>query len=131
MEKDFLLMSIKTKFAEQIFNGTKKYEFRKKTIGEENIGKIVFIYSAQNDKKIIGYIIFSEIIEGNLEKMLKLTNDITSIKEYFKDSKTCYALKINKYIRFKNPITPNETMPQFFKYISKKNKIYNILMKQI
>ena len=36
---DLLLISIKTKYANQIFNGTKKYEFRRKSIGEKNINK--------------------------------------------------------------------------------------------
>ena len=32
-----LLMSIKTKYANKIFDGTKIYEFRRKSIGEKNL----------------------------------------------------------------------------------------------
>ena len=56
-----LLMSIKTKYAKQIFQGIKKYEFRRKSIGEKNCNKKIYIYSSKDDKAIIGYIIIDKI----------------------------------------------------------------------
>ncbi len=38
-ENELLLMSIKTKYVNKIFAGIKKYEFRKKSIGEKNCYK--------------------------------------------------------------------------------------------
>ena len=62
MEKnELLLMSIKTKYAAQIFDGTKEYEFRKKSIGEKNCYKKIYIYSSEKEKAIIGYIIVDKI----------------------------------------------------------------------
>lgn len=34
-----LLMSIKTRHADRIFSGIKKYEFRRKNLGEHNLNK--------------------------------------------------------------------------------------------
>ena len=42
--QEYILMSIKTKYANQIFEGSKLYEYRRKSIGSKNIGKIIFIY---------------------------------------------------------------------------------------
>ena len=80
---ELLLLSIKTKHANKIFNGTKVYEFRKKSIGSKNINKKVFIYSSEKDKKIIGYIIIDKILEGNIDYILKETNNVDneSLKE--------------------------------------------------
>ena len=132
-----LLMSIKTKFTNEIFNGIKKYEFRKKSLGEHNLNKKVFIYSSEQDKAIIGYIIFSEIISGSSDEISNL--DIKNkdmIQEYFGNKKECYALKVGKCVKFVNPISlkyikekcPNEVMPQYFKYLDSKSDLYNIIL---
>ena len=44
---EFLLMSIKTKYANQIFDGTKSFEFRRKSIGNKNCNKKIYIYIHQ------------------------------------------------------------------------------------
>ena len=71
---ELLLLSIKTKYANQIFNGTKKYEFRRKSIGDKNCNKKIYIYSSEEDKAIIGYIIVDKVLNGNLNFILNATN---------------------------------------------------------
>ena len=71
---ELLLLSIKTKYANQIFAGTKKFEFRRKSIGDRNCNKKIYIYSSEEDKAIIGYIIVDEILKGNLDFILNATN---------------------------------------------------------
>lgn len=97
MEK-LILMSIKTKYANQIFNGTKKYEYRRRTIGEKNLGKKIYIYSSEIEKAIVGYIIVNKIIEGTSNYVLEETKNENNqdIIKYFKDCSKCYALKILK-----------------------------------
>ena len=93
-----LLMSIKTKYAKQIFQGIKKYEFRRKSIGEKNCNKKIYIYSSKDDKAIIGYIIIDKILSGDINFVLKNTNSLNNqeIKNYFNNCSKCYALHISK-----------------------------------
>ena len=61
--EDFVLLSIKTKYTNQIFAGTKIYEYRRKSIGAKNCNKKIFIYSSEEERAIVGYIIVDEILE--------------------------------------------------------------------
>ena len=67
---DYLIMSIKTKHANKIFNGTKTFEYRKKSIGEKNLNKYSFIYSSECAKAIVGYVVFDSIVSGNLDYVI-------------------------------------------------------------
>lgn len=136
MEK-LILMSIKTKYANQIFEGTKKYEYRRRTIGEKNLGKKIFIYSSEKEKTIVGYIVIGDIIEGTSNYVLEITEnkDNKDIINYFKDCPKCYALKIIKTVKFENPISLSSirkkqerfVIPQYYRYIYETEEIYNIL----
>ena len=110
-----LLMSIKTKYVNEIFSGIKKYEFRKKSIGENNLKKKIYIYSSGIEKAIIGYITIDKILQGSIDYILKETDcyNNTDVINYFKDVKVCYALHIKEVHKFNNPIE--------IEYIKKKN----------
>ena len=132
-----ILMSIKTKYANQIFEGTKKYEYRRRTIGEKNLGKKIFIYSSEIEKAIVGYIIIGDIIEGTSNHVLEVTENKNNIDiiNYFKDCQKCYALKIIKAVKFKNPISlfsirekeEKFVIPQYYRYIYETEEIYEVL----
>ena len=136
MEK-LILMSIKTKYANQIFNGTKKYEYRRRTIGEKNLGKKIYIYSSEIEKAIVGYIIVNKIIEGTSNYVLEETQNKNNqdIINYFKGCPKCYALKILKAVKFETPLTianirekqDKFVIPQYYRYIYPTEKIYEIL----
>ena len=136
MEK-LILMSIKTKYANQIFNGTKKYEYRRRSIGEKNLGKKIFVYSSEKERAIVGYIVANEIIEGTSNYVLEQTENINNqdIINYFKDSPKCYALKISEAVKFKKPIPlvsirekqEKFVIPQYYRYIYETEKMYEIL----
>lgn len=136
MEK-LLLISIKTKYVKKIFEGTKKYEFRRKSIGEKNCNKRIFVYSSKDEKAIVGYIKIEEILEGNLNYILDITDhkDNRDIIDYFKNCKLCYALKISETVKFKEPIYLKDIkskdekfiVPQFYRYIKDNEYIYSIL----
>lgn len=135
-----LLMSIKTKYTNLIFNGTKIYEFRRKSIKEENLNKKIFIYSSEQSKEIIGYIIVDKILENDIDNLLEETRypDAKGIRKYFENSKTCYALHISEYYKFVKPIKIEEikekykdfVIPQFFRYIKSTESIYERLMNE-
>ena len=50
--EQLILISIKTKYANQIFNGTKLYEYRRKSIGEKNCNKKIFVYALKIVKAV-------------------------------------------------------------------------------
>ena len=136
---DLLLISIKTKYANQIFNGTKKYEFRRKSIGEKNINKKIFVYSSEEEKAIVGYIKVENILEVDLNYILYKTNYVNNqdIIDYFKDCEKCYALKISEAVKFKEPLYLSDikdkekkfVVPQFYRYIKENEYIYDELKK--
>ena len=104
--EDLVLISIKTKYVNQIFSGIKKYEYRRKSIGNKNINKKVFVYSSEIDKAIVGYIVIEEIIEGNMDYVLDVTDNKNNeeIINYFNNCDKCYAYKISKFVKLDKPI---------------------------
>lgn len=136
-ENELLLMSIKTKYANQIFAGTKEYEFRRKSIGEKNCYKKIYIYSSEEEKVIVGYIIVDKILSGNLEKIEALTNSFNnkSMENYFNGCEECYALHISEHHKFIKPIKLEDiknqykkfVVPQFYRYIREEEPIYDLL----
>ena len=139
-KEEVLLMSIKTKYANQIFTGIKKYEFRRKSIGEKNCNKKIFIYSSKEEKAIVGYIIVDKILSGNIEKIMELTNNNNKeLKNYFNDCCICYALHISKHYRFVEPIKLEDiktkykknVVPQFYRYIREEEPIYDLLERRL
>ena len=135
-----LLMSIKSIYANQIFNGTKKYEFRRKSLGESNLDKKIYIYSSQKDKAIVGYFFVSRILKGNIDYLLNITgynngDDRKSLVDYFQDCPECHALEISNPIRLKRPILlsklkrliPHINIPQYYRYIKDNDSLYDIL----
>lgn len=130
--QEYLLMSIKTKYENKIFNGTKTYEFRRKSIGEKNLNKRVYIYSSEVKREIVGYIIFDEILYGNARELVIKTGyeDGKGIEEYF-NGIDGYALHIKEYYKFIKPIKIGEVkfvIPQFYRYISKDEELYKLVL---
>ncbi len=133
---NLVLMSIQTKYANEIFSGRKKYEYRKSSIGENNLNKKIYIYSAKVDKKIIGYIIIDKVLKGTIDEIIEKTNPKeANIREYFSNAKLAYALHIKSFHKFESPIglkelkkiDKNIMLPQYYKYIKENNKIYTLL----
>ena len=67
------IISIMTYYARQIFDETKLYEFRKSPLKNELLNKKIYVYSAKEDKAIIGYFKVSDILNGNTDEILKAT----------------------------------------------------------
>ncbi len=132
-----ILMSIKTKYVKQIFNGTKMFEYRRKSIGDKNLNKKVYIYSSEEDKAIVGYVIFDKIIGDKVDVVLKETGvtNIQSMVNYFKNKDIGYALHIKEYHEFKEKIKLEDlkkiakdfVVPQFYRYISDKEVLSKML----
>lgn len=120
-----VLLSIKPEFAERIFNGTKKFEFRRSIFKNGNI-KTVVVYASSPTQKVIGEFEIEEILKEDLSTLWKLTQDFAGIEEdyfyeYFGTKETGFAIKIKKAKRYKIPKCLKEdfnlTPPQSFLYL--------------
>ncbi|WP_270985525.1 ASCH domain-containing protein [Campylobacter helveticus] len=119
------LLSIKPEFAEAIFNGKKKFEYRK-VIFKKKV-KYIQVYVTKPVGKIIGEFEIEEIIKDNPIRIWERTKGYSGIKkslymQYFQNRQVAYAIKIKKINKYKKPLCPyNEydsfTAPQSFKYI--------------
>lgn len=122
-----VLLSIKPQFADKIFSGEKKFEYRRAIFKNKDIQKII-VYSSSPVKKIIGEFEVEEIIEDKPSIIWERTNKFSGIKktfffEYFNNRNIGFAIKIKEPSRYDNPIDPFSliagfTPPQSFMYVS-------------
>lgn len=121
-----VLLSIKPEFVKEIFNGTKKYEYRKAIFKNRNV-KTVVIYATMPIGKIVGEFDIDEIIEKNPYDLWEETKEFSGINEdfyyqYFMGRDKGYAIGISELKEYEKPICPyslyeNFTAPQSFKYL--------------
>ena len=67
-----ILMSIKPVYVGKIFNGTKKYEFRKTRC--KNVPSRIIVYSSAPVKKVVGELIIDEVLFDDKEVIWNKTN---------------------------------------------------------
>ena len=109
-----IVMSIMSYYARQIFDETKGYEFRKSPLKDQDLDKKIYVYSAKEDKALIGYMKVSEILKGNTTQILKFTGydvrpDGYEIVDYYgKDFQRCCALKLYDVTEFEEYLTLND-----------------------
>ena len=102
-----VLLSIKPEFVEKIFNGTKKYEFRKSIFKNKDVDTVV-VYASSPCKYIIGEFKIETILCDNVNSIWEQTHELSGISEkfyrmYFAQKTSAYAIKIGHVIRFKTP----------------------------
>ena len=100
-----VLLSIKPEFAEKIFNGTKKYEFRKSIFKNKDVDTVV-VYASSPCQYIIGEFKIDKILSGNVDSLWEQTHEFSGISEdfyrlYFAHKKSAFAIKIGRVTRFK------------------------------
>jgi predicted transcriptional regulator len=120
-----VLLSIKPEFADKIFNGTKKYEYRRSVFKNTNI-KTVVVYASSPVQKVIGEFDIETILNDTLEKLWEDTKQFSGITKdfflsYFSDKQDGYAIQIKKTRKYKKPLCIREDFnafpPQSFMYI--------------
>jgi len=135
------IISIATYYARQIFNETKLYEFRKSPLRDELLNKKIYVYSAKEDKAIIGYFKVSDILNGNTDEILRATGydkrqDGHEIVEYYgKNNPNCFALHLYDVTEFEEylslrdmrSISKNADMPQYIKFIYDNDPLYDVI----
>lgn len=101
-----ILLSIKPEYSKRIFEGTKKYEFRKH-LAKKGVKKII-VYSSFPDKKVIGEVMVTGTISMKPSPLWELTKKEAGIsrskyREYFHGCKEAHAYKLGKTILYDPP----------------------------
>ncbi len=120
-----VLLSIKPEYANKLFSGEKKYEYRK-AIFREEVDTIV-VYATKPEGLILGELVIEDIIVDDLDALWERTQDASGISEnffrkYFSGCNRGYAIKVAEARRYPNPIDPYRELdtfipPQSFRYM--------------
>lgn len=119
-----LLMSINPEHVDNILDGTKRYEYRKKRC-RESIDSIV-IYSTSPVMQIVAEVEVIDIIEGSPQTVWKLTSNAAGIDKtfydhYYKGKETAVAYELGKVLRYRVPRKLSDygltAAPQSFVYV--------------
>ena len=101
-----IIISIKPEYVERIFNGNKKYEYRR-LLANREVNKLV-IYCTTPVKAVVGEVAVVGTISDTPEKLWEQTKDFAGISkekyfEYFsgKEKANCYVL--GDYLKYAQP----------------------------
>jgi len=120
-----VLLSIKPEFALRIFEGSKRYEYRR-TIFKRGEVTTVVVYASAPIKKVIGEFEIGDILHEEPLVLWAKTGDQSGITkkrflEYFDNKTTGYAIEVKEARTYDMPIRLNELMvpwpPQSFAYL--------------
>ena len=121
-----VLMSIKPKYANAIFNGSKRVEFRKSCFAETVTR--VYVYSSAPVKRIIGFFSVEKIDKDAPQKLWERFEKVGGIQQedfmsYFSGLEEGYAIVVKDVELLENNLTVaevfgrNYTVPQNYRYI--------------
>jgi predicted transcriptional regulator len=121
-----VLLSIKPEFANQIFAGTKRFEFRRTIFRSEKVTTVV-VYASSPVQRVIGEFSIERIIALEPSELWQKTNKHGGIQKehfdrYFSDKDTGFAIQISKPILYKRPkliesVCNTTQPPQSFRYL--------------
>jgi predicted transcriptional regulator len=102
-----VVLSIKPEFAFKIFEGTKRFEFRKAIFKNPAVKKII-VYASSPVQKVIGEFEIEEILKYEKNKLWELTSEASGISEhfffkYFEQKEDGYAIKIKNTKKYNTP----------------------------
>lgn len=122
-----VLLSIKPEHADKIFEGTKKFEFRRSSFRNQDV-KTVVVYATLPVGRVIGEFTIGEIIETNPDDLWKRTHAHSGISseffyEYFAGRNSATAIAVTKPKRYKKAlniadVSPSGIAPQSFCYLT-------------
>lgn len=102
-----VLLAIKQEFASKIFDGTKRYEFRKSIFKDERV-KTIVVYVSSPVQKVIGEFEIETVYRGEPEVIWARTKKHSGISKeffdlYFAERDNAYAIKIKKTKKYRRP----------------------------
>ena len=119
-----ILLSVKPEYVEQIFAGTKRYEYRKR-LPKEEVSKLV-IYATNPVKQVMGEVKLEGFLSGSPDYIWERTKEEAGItrskfRNYFKDTMKAYAFILGEITIYESPKSLNDfgvlNAPQSFVYI--------------
>jgi len=119
-----VVLSIKPEFAFKIFDGTKKFEFRRSIFKNGNI-KSIIVYASSPVRQVIGEFEIDEVLNYDLPTLWDMTQEFSGISEkfyydYFVNKEQGFAIKIKNTKKYRNPKCLREDFnlspPQSFAY---------------
>lgn len=120
-----VLLSIKPEFAERIFNGSKKYEFRKTIFQNPDI-KTIVVYASSPQRQVIGEFDIETVLRESPEKLWRKTKKHSGISknfffDYFSEKDIGFAIKVKEARRYEKPrclrTDYQKSPPQSFCYV--------------
>lgn len=120
-----ILLSINPEFVEKIFDGTKKYEFRKR-LADKSVNRIL-VYATVPTKQVVGEVRVLDTLAASPSALWETTKKNAGIsrekfREYFKGCKVAYAYCLGEIIKYEQPKSLDDfgisNPPQSFIYLS-------------
>ncbi|MBM3882451.1 MAG: hypothetical protein FJ387_22460 [Verrucomicrobia bacterium] len=121
-----VLLSIRPEFAELIFKGLKKYEFRRVVFRSECVSRIV-VYASRPVQRVIGEFEVAGILALGKSELWERTKRHAGIPEhsfysYFDGREMAYAIRVRKPRLYETPLKLDNAFgvnrpPQSFRYI--------------
>lgn len=119
-----MLLSIKPKYINAIFEGKKQYEFRKSK-PKEGVDRIIF-YASSPRKKVVGEAAIDEILEGTPKEIWEISKNAAGITKkfyfsYYAGKDKAIAYKLKEVVIYKEPKDLSDygikQVPQSFVYL--------------
>ena len=120
-----VLLSIKPEFADKIFSGEKKYEFRRVIFKNKEVTKVV-VYVSSPVQKVVGEFEIEAILTDEIHALWEQTKKYAGISDtyfydYFSDKEKGHAIQIKKTRKYKKPLCIKKDFdllpPQSFLYL--------------
>lgn len=120
-----LLLSIKPEYVENILQGTKKFEYRKR-LAKENVS-VIYIYCTYPSMKVVASVQIIGRLSASPTLLWEKTKEKSGIshskyQQYFRGCKTAYAYELGKVSIFQKEKELFEygvsSAPQSFMYIN-------------
>jgi predicted transcriptional regulator len=121
------ILSIKPIFADAIFRGEKKFEYRRKLF-RNFVPQTVFVYASAPISQVIGYFEIGEILTACPSRLWAKTKSGAGISkthffEYFRGCRQANAIRVRNAILFNEPLDLAERFgvtraPQSFCYVT-------------
>jgi predicted transcriptional regulator len=121
-----VVLSIKPEFASKIFDGSKKFEFRKSIFKNQKVRSVI-VYASSPVQQVIGEFEIGAILNHDLATLWDLTKDFSGISEdfyykYFAEKRQGFAIQIKKTKKYRKPkclkADFNLLPPQSFAYFA-------------
>lgn len=120
-----VLLSIKPEFVEKIFDGTKKYEFRKSLFRKRGVTHVI-IYASAPIKRVVGEFEIEDILSDDVDKIWERTKKLSGITKafyasYFHHKAKANAIQIGRVVKYDRPKSLSDFdiqhAPQSFRYV--------------